>query len=111
MKQYTEAQMAVLKNLAENEYIQISPREPNHVISFFVQEGLVRCGFRGDLPGRPYCAQITEEGKSYIVTQREDHERFYQSFRSTRRISIAALIISIASLLLGPVLTLILSML
>ena len=85
-------QLAILFSLSEADYHDITdiPRELRATYDYLQSKNLVKLGYR-DIDGhRPFCASITEAGKSYLAGVAKDNRRYRQTFR----IDVAALVIS-----------------
>lgn len=92
-------QLEILSSLSQADYQDISdiPRELRATYDYLEGEHLVKLGYR-DVDGyRPFCASITEAGKSYLAGVAKDNKRYRQTFR----IDIASLIISIIAIIIA----------
>ncbi|WP_425755128.1 hypothetical protein ACPW7J_09660 [Ihubacter sp. rT4E-8] len=92
-------QLEILLSLSEVDYHDITdiPRELRATYDYLEGEHLVKLGYR-DVDGhRPFCASITEAGKSYLAGVDIDNKRYRQTFR----IDIASLIISIIAIIIA----------
>lgn len=94
MKHYSKEQISILKTIA-NGSLDLSGHENDlsymKQYRFLYQEGLISLGYHTRIAGRPYLAEITAKGESFLAEAEKDNFRFW--FPSI--ISILALSVSI----------------
>lgn len=94
MKNYSKEQISILKTLSKSS-VDLSGHENDLVYMrqyrFLYQEGLISLGYHARIAGRPYIAEITAKGESFLAETEKDNFRFW--FPSI--ISVLALSVSI----------------
>lgn len=96
-EKYTPSQMKILKRLNSREFEII--HDSDETYRFLFRQGVIRCGYRHDLPNSPYCASITEDGKRYLSAYHSNFKRFFIPICISTFLSVSAIIISIIALL------------
>ena len=94
MKHYSKEQISILKTIADGS-VDLSGHENDlsymKQYRFLCQEGLISLGYHTRIAGRPYLAEITAKGESFLAETEKDNFRFW--FPSI--ISVLALSVSI----------------
>ena len=69
MKHYTDEQMEIIRSVRNSPGIIENTKDKSfEQYQFLENEGLIHCKFHDSIPGRPFCANITEKGKAYLAT-------------------------------------------
>lgn len=100
MKHYSKEQISILKTIADGS-VDLSGHENDlsymKQYRFLYQEGLISLGYHTRIVGKPYLAEITAKGESFLSEKRKDDFRFW--FPTI--ISVIAIIVSIISLIVS----------